>query len=223
VSVALSCETPRARRYASAMRADARILLKLLGLGRFELSLSLIDDSSMRELNRIFRGKDRPTDVLSFPQLEVSTGTSLDGAGSIAKSLSDIESARLGSATPLVTLLGDVVISVETAERQATRLGVAAAARLRTLVIHSVLHLLGYDHEESRAAARRMFARERELAAALAETGAERLRPVRITGRKSSGAASTRRHGRRTAGRHAESLAPSASKIRRAHQRARHR
>ena len=65
------------------------------------------------------------------------------------------------------TALGDVVISLDTARRQARRLGVAPAARLRTLLVHGLLHLLGYDHERSPAEARRMFARERELAAAL--------------------------------------------------------
>ncbi len=65
------------------------------------------------------------------------------------------------------TALGDVVISLDTARRQARRIGVAPAARLRTLLVHGLLHLLGYDHERSPAEARRMFARERELAAAL--------------------------------------------------------
>ncbi|HTT77537.1 MAG TPA: rRNA maturation RNase YbeY [Candidatus Binataceae bacterium] len=64
-------------------------------------------------------------------------------------------------------LLGDVVISLDTASRQALALGQSLRERLRTLLIHGVLHLIGYDHERSPAEARRMFARERELAAAL--------------------------------------------------------
>jgi rRNA maturation RNase YbeY len=71
------------------------------------------------------------------------------------------------SRPPLV--LGDVVISVDTARRQSHALDVATAARIRTLLIHGLLHLLGYDHERSPAEARCMFARERELAAGLAE------------------------------------------------------
>ncbi len=63
--------------------------------------------------------------------------------------------------------LGDVVISIDTALRQARELGVSPAARLRTLLIHGFLHLLGHDHERSVAEARRMFARERRLAARL--------------------------------------------------------
>ena len=68
--------------------------------------------------------------------------------------------------------LGDVVISVDTALRQAEQLGVTPESRLRTLLIHGVLHLVGYDHEKSRADARRMFAQERELTAALAARAA---------------------------------------------------
>jgi hypothetical protein len=64
--------------------------------------------------------------------------------------------------------LGDVVISLDTAQRQAHTLGVGLASRLRTLLIHGTLHLLGYDHERSTADARRMFARERELDSRLA-------------------------------------------------------
>ncbi len=123
--------------------------MRALELGACELSLMVIDDPAMRILNRRFRMKDRPTDVLSFPQLDEQR----DNCG-----------VREGGAR---TLLGDVVISMDTALRQAHRLRVAPAARLRTLLIHGLLHLLGYDHERSPAAAQRMFARERELAAKL--------------------------------------------------------
>ena len=61
--------------------------------------------------------------------------------------------------------LGDVVISIDTALAQAHEYGVAPAERLRTLLIHGFLHLLGYDHERSPSEARKMFARERQLAA----------------------------------------------------------
>jgi probable rRNA maturation factor len=118
-----------------------------------ELSLVLTCDSLIRELNRTFRGDDRSTDVLSFPQLRNSAAIPEDATTYHHE---------------LPAVLGDVVISVDTALRQAERLGVPAESRLRTLLIHGVLHLLGYDHEKSRADARRMFARERELADLLA-------------------------------------------------------
>jgi rRNA maturation RNase YbeY len=72
---------------------------------------------------------------------------------------------------------------VDTARRQARRLGVAPAARMRTLLMHGVLHLLGYDHERSPAEARRMFARERELAAALEGAASARSRRRRKSAR----------------------------------------
>jgi rRNA maturation RNase YbeY len=82
------------------------------------------------------------------------------------------------------TALGDVVISVDTARRQARRLGVAPAARMCTLLMHGVLHLLGYDHERSPVEARRMFARERELAAALEGAASARSRRRRKSARR---------------------------------------
>jgi rRNA maturation RNase YbeY len=153
-AVALRCDAPNARRYIRGVSADARSLLKLLSAEHFELSLLLTGDLPMRGLNRSFRGKDQPTDVLSFPQLEAGFGEHSEPA------------AHEQMIRPV---LGDVVISVETARRQANQLGVTTEERLRTLLIHGVLHLLGYDHERSRAEARRMFALERELAAALGD------------------------------------------------------
>ena len=132
------------------MRSDAVRLMQALGLDTCELSLMIVDDPAMRILNRRFRMKDRPTDVLSFPQLD-------EHGDNYA-----VQTTRRPR-----TLLGDVVISMDTALRQARRLRVAPAVRLRTLLIHGLLHLLGYDHERSPAEAQRMFARERELAAKL--------------------------------------------------------
>jgi len=166
VAVALRCETGRGRPYAARLRADARRLMALVGLAACELSIVIADDEFVRALNREFRGKDRPTDVLSFSQLEEAPA---DHASP--------EPAPAGS--PLApapgTELGDVVISVDTARRQARRLAVAPAARMRTLLVHGLLHLLGYDHERSPAEARRMFARERELAAALGPVNGPRV------------------------------------------------
>jgi rRNA maturation RNase YbeY len=152
-TVVLKCEVPNAHRYRRAVNADARALLKLLSLDHYELSLVLTGDAPIRELNRSFRGKDRSTDVLSFPQLD-----------NCAEARPEHVAAH-DEVMPAV--LGDVVISVDTALRHAERLGVTPESRLRSLLIHGVLHLLGYDHEKSRAEARRMFARERELAAIL--------------------------------------------------------
>lgn len=96
-------------------------------------------DQTIHELNRRYRHKDRPTDVLSFPLADECCPT----------------------------LLGDVVISVDTARRQARQRKRAFAAELRALLIHGILHLLGYDHEVSDSEAVRMRRKERELKAVL--------------------------------------------------------
>jgi rRNA maturation RNase YbeY len=114
-------------------------LLRRLDLGETELSILLVNDREMRGLNRRYRGIDRTTDVLAFAQQE-GAGGSPDG------------------------LLGDVVISVDTARRQARDAGSSLGVEVDRLLIHGLLHLLGYDHERSSAEARRMQRRERMLA-----------------------------------------------------------
>jgi rRNA maturation RNase YbeY len=99
-----------------------------------------VTDLEIHALNRQYRGKDKPTDVLSFP---------------LADALQP-------------SLLGDVVISIETAARQAQRRRHSLGEELQTLLIHGVLHLLGYDHEVSRSEAIRMHRKEREVRAVLA-------------------------------------------------------
>ena len=115
-----------------------------------------MDDEEIRRLNRDWRGKDRPTDVLSFPLQE--------GAF-----------AGVGDA------LGDVVISLPTARRQAGENGFTLVEEVDRLLVHGILHLVGYDHEVSPREARRMQRQERKLRALLAgvETAAPRRRSPR--------------------------------------------
>jgi probable rRNA maturation factor len=124
---------------ADALHAEAVSLLTQLGLGHCELSIVLCDDAFIRPLNRQWRGIDAPTDVLSFAQNEG-------------------EDVR-----PDDPVLGDLVISVETAARQAEALGHPLALELRVLFVHGLLHLCGYDHEESDEEALLMQEKEREL------------------------------------------------------------
>jgi rRNA maturation RNase YbeY len=160
MSTLLTCRSAIARPYARALRADANALLRVLALQRSELSVMIVDDAAIRILNRDFRAKDKPTDVLSFPQLDDH-----DEAAVSAHTPRLQTGGATTDAPPLA--LGDIVISIDTASRQAAELGVTVAARIRTLLIHGLLHLLGYDHERSPSEARRMFARERKLAAQL--------------------------------------------------------
>jgi len=118
-------------------------VLQALDESAAELTVSLVDDTEIHHLNRDYRGKDRPTDVLAFAMREGRRAPGDD------------------------TVLGDVVISLDTAARQAREHRVSTAAEVRTLLIHGVLHLLGYDHERSAAEARRMQAMERKLRRAL--------------------------------------------------------
>ncbi len=124
---------------AARLGRAGRRLLRRLDLAETELSILLVDDREMRVLNRRYRGIDRATDVLAFAQRE-GAGRTPDG------------------------LLGDVVISVDTAKRQAREAGSSLGTEADRLLIHGLLHLLGYDHERSATEARRMQRRERVLA-----------------------------------------------------------
>jgi probable rRNA maturation factor len=154
VAVEFRCATARGRGYARGLRADADHLMRAAGLDECELSLTLTSDRAMRRLNRDFRGIDTATDVLSFSQIEQ--------AGSAPP---NPRSVRNSPGLPV----GDVVISIDTALRQAREYRVSPSSRLRRLLVHGFLHLIGYDHERSASDARRMFARERALTAKIGE------------------------------------------------------
>ncbi|HTW86547.1 MAG TPA: rRNA maturation RNase YbeY [Candidatus Binataceae bacterium] len=167
--VEVRCESAGAYRYVKRLRAAALALLQANALEACELSLMIVDDRGIRALNREFRHKDRATDVLAFPQFEaIVPGATPSGAA-----------AR--SAPPLP--IGDVVISLDTARRQAAASGIKPPERLQALLVHGFLHLLGYDHERSAADARKMFARERELLAYL-ESRRPASSPVRRRSRR---------------------------------------
>jgi len=116
-----------------------------------ELSVVLVNDAKMRDINFEFRKKDKPTDVLSFPQYsprEISGKARPKDVGG--------------------TYLGDLVISTETTIRQAKEYGVTVKEELLRLIVHGVLHLCGYDHEKVPAKeAQRMRRRERAIRAAV--------------------------------------------------------
>jgi probable rRNA maturation factor len=139
----LAIRGSRARVDVARLRRRAAAILKATGQAGAELSISLVDDPSIRELNGLYRGKARPTDVLSFSLVE---GEFADRRGK---------------------LLGDVVISVDTAARQARERRRGLDETVAKLLLHGVLHLLGHDHEEDDEA-HRMLAEERRVWRALA-------------------------------------------------------
>ena len=135
----------RRRLRLSRLQSLAERILRAAGAARAELSLLLVGDRSMRRLNCLYRHKDRTTDVLAFPMRHV-------------RQRFTSHASRLTS-----SMLGDVVISLPQAARQAARAGHALEHELTVLVIHGLLHLLGYDHERSAREAQRMRKKEQAV------------------------------------------------------------
>ena len=110
----------------------AERMLGCLDLAKAELSVALTNDQEIRELNKVFRHRDRATDVLAFAMRE---GEPLGGAHAAGRS---------------PEVLGDVVVSVDTARRQASQRRRPLDAEMRMLLAHGLLHLVGYDHRTDR-------------------------------------------------------------------------
>jgi rRNA maturation RNase YbeY len=158
-------------RHRAAVRRAARAALSFACEGPCELSVALVGDDEMRRLNASYRGKDRTTDVLAFSQQE-------------------------GPGAPTSPLLGDVVVSIPAAERQARERRHTLERELAELLVHGILHLLGYDHERSSADARRMFARAREVMAAVEAVSSDGRRPRHAVARAKKGSSAPRRERR---------------------------
>lgn len=120
------------------LKKTATTLLRHAGKKHCELSILLVDDSRMTELNTNYRGINKPTNVLSFPMTD-----------------------DFPSSTP--QLLGDIVISFDTAAREALDLGRTLEDHLCVLLVHGLVHLLGYDHERGEDDAAMMAAMEKKL------------------------------------------------------------
>ncbi len=122
-----------------------KVLLTLEKLDRLEeeiteVTIAFVDDESMTELNKRFRGKKKTTDVLTFPADDSYNEPSASGRP-----------------------LGDIVISVDQARRQAADEKHALAVEIRYLVVHGVLHALGYDHETDKGEMNALEVEVREL------------------------------------------------------------
>jgi len=123
----------------------AAVILELVDRAEAELSLVLIGNREMQMLNAGYRHKDYPTDVLSFP----------------------VE----GEVPAEISLLGEVIISVEKAGEQARERGRTVEKEMVTLLIHGIVHLMGYDHERSAKDARAMSRVEKRIYRRLCERG----------------------------------------------------
>src|ERR1700674_5474719 len=119
MAVELRFEGASGRRYARELQSDAQALMGLLKLESWELSLMIVGDRAMRNLNRRFRGKDRPTDVLSFAQIEErATDARVAPKSPVARARRSPPTASRGAMRAAAAPIGDVVISLETAVRQ---------------------------------------------------------------------------------------------------------
>lgn len=137
-------EVPKSGIDTRRLKTVAKHLLREVEEPESALSITLVDDRGIQALNREHRGKDKATDVLSFPLYERGEAAHADGE----------------------RLLGDIVISVDTARRQAADYDAPLQNEIYRLLIHGILHVLGHDHEESEER-EAMEAEERRLAAAI--------------------------------------------------------
>jgi probable rRNA maturation factor len=139
------------RKYRIAERRierAANALLAAIGRPHATLSLSFVGDTAMRRLNREHRGKDRTTDVLSFPLYE------------------PFAVPKAPSAADPELMLGDIIISVDVARRQAAAYDATLDDEIERLLVHGIAHLIGHDHEEPDER-KRMLREERRLARAI--------------------------------------------------------
>lgn len=121
------------------IRTTAGLILNALGYPDAHLSILIVDDDQIATLNMAYLNHKGPTNVISFPMQE----------------------GRFSGITP--DLLGDVVISADTAHREAFNAGMAMRERFNQLLIHGILHLVGYDHVNSEAAAAAMEQKSNQL------------------------------------------------------------
>src|SRR5215510_935972 len=129
--------------HTATVRKQVLQIMAYVGCPEQELSVVFGHDRLLQELNRTYRHKDRPTNVLAFPQAPTYVGE------------------------PTSPMLGDVIVSLPTAAREAHDLNQSLEERVVYLLLHGVLHLLGYEHEGSAAQRRRMEALEQEVLAHL--------------------------------------------------------
>ena len=130
------------------IKRQLRKALQLLRLHKAELSILFVNDERMKQLNEQYRGVESTTDVLSFPQIE-------------------IQNLKFKTQN---FILGDIVINLHRARRQAAEYNLGFYDELKRLLIHGLLHLIHYDHETSKHQKQKMKAKEKELLEELRHT-----------------------------------------------------
>ncbi|MCK5695908.1 MAG: rRNA maturation RNase YbeY [Desulfobacula sp.] len=121
------------------IRKKTKQILNALGCDAHEISIVMTDNDQIQQLNKTYRKKNKPTNVLAFPMQE----------------------GQFADITP--GLLGDVVISCETAQQEADEANITLLERISQLLIHGILHLMGFDHETSQKDAQKMENKGLEL------------------------------------------------------------
>jgi len=140
----------------------ARKILCIINQPAAELSIMFVGDKKMSELNAVYRGIDRSTDVLAFPQTSQKSEVRSQKFKKDKKTTKEFPASHF----PLPTshlILGDIVICVPKAESQAKMYGWGFYEEISRLLIHGTLHLLGYDHEKTVYAAGKMRRKEQEI------------------------------------------------------------
>jgi probable rRNA maturation factor len=153
----------REERWIDVLEKLLKIAGEKEGVDRGIVTLTLTDEEGIRELNRQYRGLDKPTDVLSFSMIEgeqadIRYEEEYESSGDDSESWEDEDQAN----DPFSDLLGDIVISVPRAESQAEEYGHSFERELGFLFVHGFLHLLGYDHGDEEEE-REMFAKQEQV------------------------------------------------------------
>lgn len=129
-------------------KQQAQQALDVLGYADFDLGIMLTTNATIKKYNALYRNKNKATDVLSFPYHQITAGTTIKAQSDDDKNL------------------GDMIISLEYVENAAKNLGTTFQKRMNRMLIHSLCHLLGYDHIDD-ADFKKMIKKEKSLAQAI--------------------------------------------------------
>ena len=160
----------RGRIPVGELRRIARHVLDAEGVSpTVELELVLADAATVRELNRLYRGRDEPTDVLSFEGLDDLSPLPLSASGKGDRG-GEVDAIPFIEPPDKTPSLGEVIVCLPVAEAQSSARGHRVAGEIAHLIVHGLLHLLGCDHEEEADSAK-MQSREDELLSELGYAG----------------------------------------------------